>query len=268
MASSEIYTRIATNINDSLYGGLTANDIRTSEDLEKLKKGIRPNYNRGGGTHNSTIRQAELQVEEARLRLNAFNNLRQSGYESNRRDKSAGGRGRFDDNAFTNSPEYRVASRNYAATKDRLNMLKRTAEQESAGYKLLAATMEQNGQAKRIRDSEKYAIKKNIYDNVNKAKLNTERNDSDKARIEALGKHLKDAKSLGAISSIQNDIAQRRKNIAERESETKSIKTSINKLLGDIDRIDGTSLIKKADNNARARKANKRAPKLTRKRRK
>ena len=54
-----------------LYGGIDSSDVTTVADLENLKKGLRPGRS-GGDGYSSLMRTREIQLEEAKLRLNGL----------------------------------------------------------------------------------------------------------------------------------------------------------------------------------------------------
>ena len=69
------------------------------------------------------------------------------------------------------------------------------------------------------------------------------------------------------ISATKKAIDRYKKEISDRDAANRQTQSQINNLQGNIDKIDGKTLVRKADNNAKARKANKKVPKLNRRRR-
>ena len=252
----------------SLYGGIDSSDVQTVADLENLKNGLRPGRNRGDG-YSSLIRTREIQLEEAKLRLNQLNNQRQTGYERNRRRGNLKDQYAFDDNAFVNSESYRLADRQYKAAKDALAEVKRNSKQQSDAYKLLAAKFEADGTANMIRSRAKEQAGqgqlKRISGEVDYYNAQIKQRQSS---IDNINKHLKGAKNPIAIGIAKAEADRYQKDIEDFKSKANEGTSKIRQINNKIAEIDGKSLIKKADNNARARKANKKAPKLTRKRRK
>ena len=162
-----------------------------------------------------------------------------------------------------------MANKQYQAARDALAKLKRDSQQQSDAYKLLAAKFEADGTANRIRSRAKeeagQGALKRISGEVDYYNAQIKQRQSS---IDNINKHLKGAKNPIAIGIAKAEAARYEKDIENFKSKANEGTSKIRQINNKIAEIDGKSLIKKADNNARTRKANKKAPKLKRKRRK
>ena len=250
------------------------NNIRqqteTIEQLNELKQGrVTRSYNgkivdRGYDPRARRVKDLEIRVEKARLILNDLND--QMDVAAN--NKKVRG-GKYDPNAIRNNPIYEKAKKDYDIAKVDLDQARRLQRQDTNLAKLAYLQFETDGTANYIRGKEKAKHKSVIEKQAIQATHAEEKVKFYENRLPVLKEYEKKAKpgTPGAYT-LKAEIERDTKELNNYRNILNNSRAEISKAQRSLDAVDGKSLIQGADNRARARKANKSVPKLSRKRRK
>ena len=235
----------------------------TLEDLENLKAGRSIGSSKKAAGKSSYLAQAEYRLQETETYLKILEGRKTDGINRLKINKYD----TFDLKKFNNSPDYQRAVKDYQTAKDDLNKRRRIENEQTAKNKLAYQRAELDGTAARIRNFEKNKIKIGIDNLAAKQRENDLVNNQYRNQINELEGNIKKSTDPDRISATKKAIDRYKKEISDRDAANRQTQSQINNLQGNIDKIDGKTLVRKADNNAKARKANKKVPKLNRRRR-